>query len=178
MLKKILIGLAVVIAIILIAACFQPDTFGFKRSITINAKPEKIFPLIEDFHNWKVWDPWAKLDPNIQITYDGAAKGKGAQYAWEGNNKVGQGRMEIVSETENKTVLIALNFIKPMSTQDMAQFTLEPQGNATQVTWAMEGPMPFFAKVCHLFINMDKMLAPQFDKGLADMKAAAEAPAK
>ncbi|HJT23931.1 MAG TPA: SRPBCC family protein [bacterium] len=178
MLKKILIALAVIIAGVLIAAAFQPDTFGVKRSIVINAKPEKIFPLIDNFHNWGAWDPWAKLDPNMKVTYDGAAKGKGAQYAWDGNGQVGSGRMEIVNETDNKDVVIALNFIKPMGAQDTAEFTLEPQGNDTTVTWAMEGHVPFIGKIFHLFMNMDKMVGGQFEKGLNDLKAAAETTTK
>src|SRR5579859_4978971 len=96
MFKKILIGVVAVIAVILIAASFQPGTFSTQRTATINAKPEKIFAQINDFHNWGAWDPWAKLDPSMKVTYSGAASGKGAMYAWEGNGHVGSGSMEIV----------------------------------------------------------------------------------
>ena len=177
MFKKILIALAVIIAGILVAAAFQPNTFHIERTVTIAATPAKIAPHINDFHNWGAWDPWAKLDPTMKVTISGAAKGKGAVYEWQGNGQVGQGRMEILDSTPNK-ISIALDFIKPMAAQDNATFTLTPKGTSTDVTWAMDGNVPFVGKIFHLFMNMDKMVGSQFDKGLADLKAAAEAPAK
>lgn len=177
MVKKILIGLAAVIAVILIAACFQPNTFHVERTVTITAAPEKIYPHINDFHNWAAWDPWAKMDPAMRTTISGAASGKGAVYEWEGNGQVGQGRMEITDSTPSK-ISIQLNFIKPMASQDMATFTLNPKGTSTDVTWAMDGTVPFVGKIFHLFMNMDKMVGSQFEKGLADLKTASEAPTK
>ena len=178
MIKKIVIGLAVVIAAILIAANFQPDSFTVQRSTTIKAPPEKIFAQINDFHNWGAWDPWAKLDPSMKTTLSGAPNGKGAVYEWSGSGQVGQGRMEITESTPPSKVAIQLNFIKPMAGQDTAIFTLQPQGDSTQVTWAMDGKVPFIGKIFHLFMNMDKMVGSQFEKGLNDMKSVAEAPAK
>lgn len=174
MVKKILIVLAAVIAIILVAAAMQPNTFHIERTVTIAASPEKIVPHINDFHNWGAWDPWAKMDPTMQVTYSGAATGKGAVYEWQGNGQVGQGRMEITDSTPSK-VTIQLNFIKPMATQNTAIFTLNPKGTSTDVTWAMDGTTPFVGKIFHLFINVDKMVGSQFEKGLNDLKAAAEA---
>ncbi len=177
MLKKILIGLVVVIAVILVAASFQPNTFHVERTVTIAAVPEKIFPQINDFHNWTAWDPWAKMDPSMKVTYSGVANGKGAVYEWQGNGQVGQGRMEITDSTPTK-ITIQLDFIKPMSARDSATFTLNPKGNSTDVTWAMDGNVPFIGKIFHLFMNMDKMIGGSFDQGLASMKAVAEAPSK
>ena len=177
MFKKILIALAVILAGILVAAAFQPNTFHIERTVTIAASPGKIAPHINNFHNWGAWDPWAKLDPTMKVTISGAAKGKGAVYEWQGNGQVGQGRMEILDSTPNK-ISITLDFIKPMAAQDNATFTLTPKGTSTDVTWAMDGNVPFVGKIFHLFMNMDKMVGSQFDKGLADLKAAAEAPAK
>ncbi len=173
MLKKVVIGIAVLIAVILVLAAFQPNTFHIERTVTIAAAPDKIAPHINDFHNWGAWDPWAKLDPTMKVTISGAASGKGAVYEWQGNGQVGQGRMEILDSTPNK-ISIALDFIKPMAAQDNATFTLNPKGTSTDVTWAMDGNVPFVGKIFHLFMNMDKMVGSQFDKGLADLKAAAE----
>lgn len=178
MLKKIGIGIVVIIAFILILACFQPDSFTVQRSISIKAAPEKVFTQINDFHNWGAWDPWAKLDPAMKTTLSGAASGKGAVYEWSGNGQVGSGRMEITDSTAPSKVDIQLDFLKPMAAQDTATFTLQPQGDSTQVTWAMNGRVPFVGKIFHLFLNMDKMVGGQFEKGLNDMKSAAEAPAK
>jgi hypothetical protein len=174
MLKKILIAVAVLIAVILALAAFQPDTFTIRRTATISAKPEKIFAQINDFHNWGAWDPWAKLDPSMKVTLSGTKEGKGAVYEWAGNNQVGSGRMEIIDSATPSKVDILLNMIKPMAAQNTATFTLTPKGNSTDVTWAMEGHIPFVGKIFHLFMNMDKMVGGQFDKGLADLKTAAE----
>jgi hypothetical protein len=174
MFKKIGIAVVVVIAVILILASRQPDDFTLQRSTLIKAKPEKVFAQINDFHNWGAWDPWAKMDPSMKVTFSGAANGKGAQYAWEGNGQVGSGSMEIVESTVPTKVDIQLNFLKPMKGQDTATFTLQPQGDSTQVTWAMAGKVPFIGKIFHLFMNMDKMVGSQFDKGLADLKAVSE----
>lgn len=174
MFKKTLIAIAVIIAVILVLAAFQPDTFTIQRTAVINAKPEKIFAQINDFHNWGTWDPWAKLDPSMKVTLSGAKEGKGAIYEWSGNNQVGQGRMEIIDSMAPSKVDIQLNMIKPMAAQNTATFTLASKGNSTDVTWAMEGHVPFVGKIFHLFMNMDKMVGGQFEKGLADLKTAAE----
>ena len=177
MLKKILIGVVAVIAVILVLASRVPDDFTVQRSTLIKAKPEKIIAQINDFHHWGAWDPWAKMDPAMKVTYSGSPSGKGAMYAWEGNGKVGSGSMEITDSTPNQ-VNINLHFTKPMKGEDTATFTLAPQGDSTQVTWAMAGKVPFVGKIFHLFMNMDKMVGASFDQGLADMKAVAEAPKK
>ena len=95
MLKIIAIAVVVLVAAVLVFAATRPDTFRVERTATIKAPPEKIFPLITDLHRWDSWSPWEKMDPAMKRTYSGAASGKGAVYAWEGNSKVGEGRMEI-----------------------------------------------------------------------------------
>lgn len=177
MFKKILVVLAAIIAGILIAASFQPNTFHVERTITVAAAPDKIMPHINDFHNWAAWDPWAKMDPSMKVTYSGAPNGKGAVYEWQGNGQVGQGRMDITDATPME-VGVRLDFIKPMSVQDTAVFSLNQWGTSTKVTWAMDGNVPFVGKIFHLFMNMDKMVGGQFEKGLNDLKAVAEAPSK
>ena len=174
MLKKGFIVLLVVAFAFLPFAALQPDTLTVQRSATINAPPEKIYPLITDFHKWAVWSPWEKRDPAMKRTYSGADSGKGAVYAWEGNREVGEGRMEIVDDTAPSKIGIKLDFIKPLEGHNVAEFTLTPKGGATDVTWVMTGPTPFIGKVIGIFMDMDKMIGTDFEAGLAALKAAAE----
>jgi hypothetical protein len=174
MLKKILIVLAILIVIILIIAATKPDTFSVERSTTIKATPEKIFPLLNDFHHWPAWSPWEKLDPAMTRTYSGAPAGQGAVYAWKGNSKVGEGRMEILESAPSSKITIKLDFIKPFEGHDITVYTLEPQGDSTKVTWSMNGPMPFVSKIMCVFMSMDKMIGKDFESGLANLKSLAE----
>src|SRR6478672_946381 len=143
MLKIILIAVVVLIAGVLVYAATRPDSFQVQRSATVNAPPEKIAPLLSDFHHWEAWSPWEKLDPAMQKTYTGAPAGKGAVYEWSGNSKAGAGRMEILDASPAK-VSIQLDFLKPFEAHNLTDFTLEPQGaGATRVNWVMRGPMPY-----------------------------------
>lgn len=173
MFTKIAIGIVVIIAAILGYAATKPDTFTVSRSATINAPPEKIVPLLADFHRWPAWSPWEKLDPAMQRTHSGAPSGKGAAYAWSGNSKAGEGRMEII-DSSNSRVTIKLDFVKPFASSNIAEFTLHPHGNATDVTWTMRGPSIFMTKVMTVFVSMDKMIGKDFEAGLTSIKAAAE----
>ncbi len=174
MLKKIAIAIVVLIAAVLLFAATRPDDFSVQRTTTIKAPPEKIFPLINDFHNWAAWSPWEKLDPAMQRTHSGAAAGKGAAYGWTGNSKVGEGRMEIMESVPSNKVSIKLDFLKPFEAHNIADFTLAPQGHSTQVVWVMRGPAPYISKLMGVFVSMDTMVGKDFETGLANMKAAAE----
>jgi uncharacterized protein YndB with AHSA1/START domain len=174
MIKIILIALAVLIAAVLGLAVTKPDTFRVQRAVTIKAPPEKIFAVINDFHNWTSWSPWEKLDPAMKRTHSGAASGKGAIYEWQGNSKVGEGRMEILDTTAPSKIAIKLDFIKPFEGHNTAEYTLVPQGEMTNVTWAMYGPTPFISKLMQVFISFDKMIGKDFEEGLANLKAVAE----
>lgn len=169
--------IVVAIAAVLAYAATRPNTFRIERSARIDAPPDKIFPLISDFRNWRLWSPWEKMDPALRRAYGGAPAGKGAVYEWEGNKKVGKGRMEILDAPPPSRVAIKLDFLKPFEAHNLAEFTLTPLGNSTSVTWAMHGPSPFIAKLMGLFFNMDRMVGKDFETGLANMKAAAEQPA-
>jgi uncharacterized protein YndB with AHSA1/START domain len=166
--------LVVAVVVVLALAAMKPDTFTVKRSASIKAPPEKIFPLINDYKNWTQWSPWENRDPNLKRTYSGAPSGEGAIYAWEGNKNVGSGRMEIVDTAPPNKVIIKLDFISPFEAHNVAEFTLAPQGDATNVTWEMRGPTPFIGKIMHVFMNMDKMIGTDFETGLASMKAVGE----
>ena len=131
--------LVVVVAALLIYAATLPDSFRIERSAVLKAPPEKIFALINDFHPWPAWSPWEKVDPALKRSYSGAPSGKGAAYAWEGNNKVGSGRMEILESVPASRIAIKLDFLKPFEAHNMAEFTLAPAGGGTTVTWAMSG---------------------------------------
>jgi uncharacterized protein YndB with AHSA1/START domain len=170
----IIVLLLIIIAAILILAARRPSVFRVERSTRIKAPAEKIFPLINDFHAWGNWSPYEKLDPAMKRTFSGAALGKGAVYGWEGNGKAGAGRMEIADVAAPSKVTIKLDFTKPFRASNMVDFTMVPQGGATQVTWAMHGPAPFMTKLFGLFMDMDKMIGKDFEQGLANLKAAAE----
>ena len=166
--------LVVVVAALLVYAATRPDSFRIERSAVIKAPPEKIFALINDLHQWTAWSPWEGIDPALKRSYSGAPSGKGAAYAWEGNNKVGSGRMEILESVPDSRIAIKLDFLKPFEAHNMAEFTLAPAGGGTTVTWAMSGPSPYVSKVMGLVFNMDKMVGGQFEQGLANLKAKTE----
>jgi uncharacterized protein YndB with AHSA1/START domain len=174
MFKIIAIVIVVLIAALLIYAATKPDTFRIERSISIKAPPEKIFPLISDFHQWKAWSPWEKIDPASKRSYSGTDSGKGAVYGWQGNKDVGQGRMEIIESMPSSKVVLKLDFIKPFEAHNTVEFTLVTQGDSTTVTQAMYGPSPFISKLMGLCFNMDKMVGEKYEEGLASLKGIAE----
>ena len=174
MLKKIAIGIVVLVLIVLGLAAMQPDSYRVQRTVAIKAPPEKILPLISDFHNWTAWSPWEKLDPAMKRSFSGAPRDLGAVYAWEGDSKVGAGRMEITSVTQPNNVGIKLDFLRPFESHCVTDFTLAGSGDMTTVTWTMSGPSDFMTKLMGLAVSMDKMIGKDFEAGLASMKAAAE----
>ena len=166
--------LAIIIAIVLILAATKPDTFRIQRAAVMNAPAEKVFPLIADFHQWLNWSPWEGKDPALKRTYSGAERGQGAVYAWDGNKNVGSGRMEILEASSPSKVVIKLDFLKPFEAHNTAEFTMLPQGAATNVHWVMSGPSRFITKVMMVFFSFDNMVGKDFESGLASMKALAE----
>jgi len=170
----ILLLLVLAVIVVLVIAINKPDNFRVQRSLAIKAPPEKIFPHLNDLHVWQGWSPYEKKDLAMKRTLSGAPAGKGAIYEWEGNNNVGQGRMEILEATPASRVVIKLDFIKPIEGHNTAEFTLVPQGEVTNVTWAMYGPAPLINKVMSTFFDLDKMIGDDFAVGLANLKAMAE----
>jgi hypothetical protein len=165
--------LAVLVAAVLVDAATKPDVFRVQRTASIKAPPEKIAAVLSDFHAWEAWSPWEKMDPAMKRSFSGAEKGKGAAYAWEGNGKVGQGRMEITDAAASR-IAMDLDFIKPFEAHNKVVFTLAPKGDATEVNWAMQGPVPYPAKIVHVFMDMDSMVGGQFEAGLANLKTLTE----
>lgn len=171
-----IIGIAVVglVAAVLGFAATRPGEFRLRRTHRINASPDRIFPHIVDFRRWEAWSPWEKLDPALKRTHSGAASGKGAVYDWEGNSKAGKGRMEIVESSAPGKLTIKIDFIKPFEAHNTVEFMLEPKANATDVTWSMFGPSAYVQKLMGVFVDMDKMIGKDFEKGLASLKTVAE----
>ena len=174
MLKTLLIAVVAAIGLVLVYAATRPDNFRIERSVRIKAPPERIYALIDNLHQFNLWNPFLRKDPAAQGTYSGTESGKGARYAWQGD-KVGVGQMEIVGTAEPSSVTLNLDFLKPFEAHNMADFTLKPDGDATEVTWAMHGPAPFMSKLIQVFISMDKMVGKDFEDGLNNLKTLAEA---
>jgi carbon monoxide dehydrogenase subunit G len=174
----ILIVIAAVIVLLVVVVATRPSDFRVTRSTTISAPPAVVFAQVNDFHNWDGWSPWARMDPEMKATYAGPAAGTGAVYSWVGNSKVGEGRMTIMESHPSDLIRIKLEFIKPFAATNTAEFTFQPQGNQTTVTWNMIGKKNFMIKAMGLVMNMDKTIGGQFDQGLAQMKSVAETAAK
>jgi hypothetical protein len=174
MLKKILIGLAVVVIVFVIIVALQPAHYQVTRSATMSAPSAAVFEQINDFHKWDAWSPWAKLDPAMKTTFEGPPAGTGAIYTWVGNSKVGEGRMTLTESRTNDLIRLKLDFIKPFASTAMNEFNFKPEGDRTAVTWSMTGENNFIGKAFCLFMNMDKMVGGDFEKGLASLKSVTE----
>jgi hypothetical protein len=160
---------------VLIAAATRPDTFVVKRAIVINAPPDWVFPLINNFMRWRDWSPWKKKDPQMKrLLVADRSSGLGAVYRWRGNKEVGEGSMEIAGSLPPSRVRLRLDFVKPFEAHNDVIFTLEPRGQGTEVTWTLQGRLPYFARIVHLFVDMDARVGRDFDTGLANLKKAAE----
>ena len=170
----IAVVIAIAIAVVLILALSKPDIFRIQRVATIKAPAESIFALINDFHRWGSWSPWESKDPAMKRTFSGAESGKGAVYAWDGNKNVGSGRMEILDTSAPSKIVIKLDFFTPFEGHNTAEFTMLPQGDATNITWVMYGPAPLMSKVMQVFINLDNMIGKDFETGLANLKRVTE----
>jgi len=176
MLKIAGLVVLVLVAVILIIPAFRPDTFRVQRAATMKAPPEKIAANLSDFHAWTAWSPWERMDPAMKRTYAGAPKGQGATYTWE-SSKVGQGGMTMTDVTASR-VALDLDFVKPFEAHNKVEFNLAPRkeaaGSSTEVIWSMTGPVPYFFRLLHLFMDMDSMVGKDFEAGLANLKAVVE----
>ena len=175
MLKKILIALLAVIAIFLVVVALQSE-FHVERTATMAAPPATVFDQVNDFHKWDAWSPWAKLDPNAKITFEGPPSGTGTIMTWAGNNEVGEGKMTLTESRPNELVKINVDIVKPM--EGTSEFAFKPEGDQTAVTWSMSGHHNFIAKAMCLVMNGKKMMAGIMDKGLANMKSVVEEASK
>ena len=174
MLNLILMIVLLAIITLLIYASTRPNTFRTERSATIKAPADKIFAIINDHQNWAAWSPWDKLDPNMKVNISTPSSGVGATYAWEGNAKAGSGRATIVETVPPYKLESHLEMFKPFKAENKVEFTLKPEGDSTNVTWAMSGKQPFMMKVMGLFVNCSDMAGKDFEAGLTSLKLLAE----
>jgi Polyketide cyclase / dehydrase and lipid transport len=178
MIKKVLIALAVIVVVFIAVVAMQPSEFRVARSAIIRAPVPDVFSQVNDFHSWQAWSPWAKLDPTAKASFEGPRAGAGAVFAWAGNDKIGEGRMTLTESRPSELIRIKLDFVKPMEGTSIAEFTFKPEGDQTAVTWTMTGHNNFIAKAVCLFMNLDKMVGGDFEKGLANLKSVVEAARK
>jgi hypothetical protein len=171
---KIVVAIAVIVVVFLAVVAMQPSEFRVVRSATIAAPAPAVFAQVNELRKWEAWSPWAKRDPQMKQTYNGAPAGTGAITAWAGNNEVGEGRMTITESRPGELIRIKLEFFKPFTATNTAEFTFKPEGNQTAITWSMGGQNNFIAKAVHLFMDMDKMVGKDFEAGLANLKTVTE----
>ncbi len=173
MLTLFIVFVALIVGVAYYAST-KPDHCSFSRSIHISAPPEKIFLLIDDPRAMNEWNPFVKTDPKIKLSYSGPANGVGAANDFDGNNMVGAGRAEIIESTPPSKVVVALRMVRPMKCQNRVEFTIVPNGNGSDVTWAMSGKQPFMGKLFSIFVDTKRMVNGAFETGLAELKAKAE----
>lgn len=178
MLIKILMALAAIVIVFAAVVALQPSEFRVVRTAAISAPAADVFAQVNDFHKWEAWSPWAKLDPAAKNSFAGAPAGTGAIFTWAGNNEVGEGRMTITESRPSDLIRIKLDFTKPLAGSNDTEFTFKPEGNQTVVTWSMTGHNSFIGRAVCLFMNMDKMVGGNFEKGLAQIKTITETAAQ
>lgn len=177
MAKKVLLLVLALVAILFAVIASRPATFEVKRSLLINAPQELVYDQVDDFTSWNAWSPWDKMDPAMKRTVNDVPSGVGAGYSWVGNKDVGEGNMKITEARPPEHLGLDLNFTAPFAANNRTNFDFEKTGEGTTVTWTMSGTNNFVSKAMSLFMDMDKMVGPDFERGLASMKSLAEAQA-
>lgn len=175
MLKKILIGLAALVLVFVVIVALQPADFRVERGTVISAPPAVVFAKVNDLRVWQEFSPWAELDPNVKITFAGPATGAESSFAWAGNKEIGEGSMTIIESRPAELVRFRLDFLKPFEGTSETAFTFRPEGGGTAVTWSMTGTNNFFFKAVGLFMDCEKLMGPQLEQGLANLKVLSEA---
>jgi hypothetical protein len=174
MILKILLALVLVVAAFIGFAATRPSTFRVERSIAIAAPASVLFPRVNDMRQLFAWSPWKDRDPNASYTFEGPASGVGASQAWSGNSDVGSGKQTIVESRPNELVRLKLEFFKPMEGVCDVTLALKPEAGQTRVVWTMTGENNLMGKIFCLFVNQDKMIGDDFEKGLATLKRTSE----
>jgi hypothetical protein len=170
----ILLALALIVFLFIIVIAGRPDDFVISRATRIFAPPDKVFPRVNELRKWEDWSPWAKLDPNARNSFEGPAAGVGSAMSWDGNKKVGAGKMTIIESNVSDLVRIKLEFLRPFQATNTAEFNFKSESAQTLVIWSMTGKNNFFFKVFSLMMNFDDMVGKDFEKGLASLKAVVE----
>jgi hypothetical protein len=170
----IILPLVIVAILFIVIIAGMPDQFVMTRSKTISAPPEKIFPHVNDLHNWDAWSPWAKLDPNAKNNFEGPQSGVGSAMSWDGNKKIGAGKMTIIESHPNTHIKFKLQFIRPFPATNLSDFAFIPDPNQTNVIWKMSGESKFAFKIFSLFVNCEDLAGRDFERGLTSLKTIAE----
>jgi len=178
MLIKVLLAIVLILGVLAIVIATRPSDFRVSRSATYAAPVSVVFAQVNDLHQWEKWSPWAKLDPAMKVSYEGAETGVGSSYKWSGNNEVGEGRSTIVESRPNELVRFKLEFVRPFAGTNDVDFTFKPEGDNTTVTWAMAGKNNFMSKAVGLVMDCEKMCGDMFDQGLANLRTIVEATPK
>lgn len=178
MFLKILLVVLVAVAGLLGFIATRPSDFQITRTRTVAAPPDVVYGYVNDLRKWREWSPWEKRDPDLKREYSGAAAGPGATYHWTGNDQVGEGRMTITDSRPAESVAIRLEFIKPWTATNRAQFDFAPTGSGTSVSWTMSGEKNFMAKAFGLLVDVDKLIGTDFDRGLENLDAVSGAAAR
>lgn len=174
MLRKVLIGVVVLAAAFAAYVATLPSGLLVARNITIAAPPAAVFGHVNDFRKWEHWSPWAKLDPDAKATFEGPAEGQGAVFRWSGNDDVGEGKMTITESTPAENIKLKLEFTRPFEDSGDVEFTFDPDGDTTIVTWILTGEKGFAEKLVGVFMNMEEMIGADYEKGLANLKSVVE----
>jgi hypothetical protein len=171
-LKKIALGLLVLVLAAAGYVATRPAQFSISRSRALTAPPEQVHAYVSDLRNWQDWSPWERLDPALQREYSGAESGPGASYAWSGNQDVGKGRMTITESEPGRSLTLRLEFLEPLTTTNTTRFEFEPSGSGTQATWSMSGERGFVEKAVAVVMDVEALIGPSFEEGLARLDGA------
>lgn len=174
MILKILLVMCAAIMGILLLAATKPDTYRIQRSITINAPPERVFALIDDFHQWPRWAPQDREDATMRRSYGLQSSGIGAVSQWTSDGSAGAGEMAITAVIPNSRIDVAVDWIKPFKVRNTHGFVITPEGQHIRVTWNAKGSNLFIMKIMEVFVGVNGLMGKHFDTGLKNLKAAAE----
>ncbi|HEV2320826.1 MAG TPA: SRPBCC family protein [Gammaproteobacteria bacterium] len=172
----VLASLAALAGGLLLYVHSRPDYATVARGIRIQATAQAVFPFLNDLRLFGAWSPYEQLDPAARRRFSAVTRGTGAVYEWDGNHKLGSGRLEIIDSAPAKRVILELDFFRPFKANSLVEFSLRPVSGGTEVRWEMDGPRPFFVKLVSLFLDLDAIQGREFDKGLAALKAPVEGP--
>jgi len=170
MLKKIAIGLVVVVAAFCAFVATRPATSHIERSAVVNGTPAVAFARLNSMKNFPLWSPWEKYDANMSKTFSGPDEGVGSSYYWSGNDDIGEGKMTITESRPGEGIVEDLEFIRPFASKSVVTMDIKPASDTTStVTWKMDGENNFMAKAAGLFMDMDKMVGADFERGLKNL---------